>query len=109
MTKDDKVFFTDLIKGVERRFDGRFGKLEGRFDQLEERVEENSRNIRYNSMQIELLRDDISLIREKDSIWDEMKAKVDAIFEIVTTDIPVIKQAIMNHDKRISALEAKCG
>jgi hypothetical protein len=83
--------------------------VDKRFERLEERVDENSRGIRYNGMLIEQMRDDISLIREGDHSLQELHAKVDTIFEIVSTEIPVIKNAILSHEKRITALEVKCG
>jgi hypothetical protein len=103
MTKDEKVFLTGLIKGIEGRFDG----LEHRFDGLEAKVEQNSRDIRVNSMQIELMQNDISHINERDSFYDDMRSKVDLIYEIVRVDIPAIKRVVMDHSKRIGALEAK--
>jgi len=112
MTKDDKVFFTGLIKGLENRFDGlegRFDGLEGRFDKLEGKVEENSRGIRYNGMLIEKMQDDITLIHEGDANMQQMGAKVDEIYEIVKRDIPAIKRVVSDHSRRITALESKCG
>ena len=137
MTKEDKVFLTSLIKGLEGRFDGfgeqmnarfdehdgrfdglegrmgglegRMGGLEGRFDGLEGRVEENSKGIRYNGMMLEQMRDDIMLIRERDSIWDEMNAKIDATLESTGIDIPALKHTVSSHSKRINASEAKYG
>lgn len=112
MTKEDKLFFTGLIKGLEGRFDGLksdFDSLEGHFGKLEKRVEENYRGIRYNGMLIEQMRDDITLIREADSFQTERNAKIDAMFESMGLELPTLKQTVGNHGKRISTLEAKCG
>ncbi|MBU1015930.1 hypothetical protein KJ657_02465 [Patescibacteria group bacterium] len=126
MTKEDKLFFTGLIRGLEDRLDGhdkrfdsidkrfeqvdkRFEQVDKRFNKLEERVEENSRGIRYNGMQIELMRDDLAQIKEGDSFSHELNAKVDAVMESMGIDIPVLKRTVAGHSEKIRALEAKCG
>lgn len=98
MTQEDKVYFTGLFKG-----------LEGRFDGLEAKVEQNSRDIRANGMAIELMRDDISHISERDFSYSELSAKVEAMYNVVMIDIPAIRRAVIDHGKRITALEAKSG
>ena len=88
MTKEDKTFFTSLIKGLENKFDnleGKFDKLEGKFDNLENRFDglENrfdglqnkfdglETQVRHNGVMIEKMQSDISLLVESDQSFHQ--------------------------------------
>ncbi len=119
MTKEDKLFFTGLFKGHDRRFDDhdrhfervdkRLEQIDRRFDTLEEKVETNSRGIRYNGIMIEHMQEDIKAIRSMDTFFYEMNAKIDATLESVGIDVPAIKKVVSNNSRRITVLEANHG
>jgi len=121
MTKDEKVFLTGLIKGLERRFDGlekrmdarfdehdtRFDGIDKRFEKVEEQLERNSLDIRFQSVQIEFMRDDLAQIKEGDAFSRELNVKVEALMENMGIDLPVLQHTVSNHSKRIKVLESK--